>query len=266
MAGLRMVRVDTGSATNLISDATAERLHMTRQLLVGGSVRGVGGSRPVSLAVSDTVQLGRARMGGMWRFITTANDAFPPGTDGLLGMDFLSQYDDDLDFQAGHLRLVRAHGDCALPHSPLPAPLYGVKFHSLSAFGSPVVDVVIHGQHFAALIDTGATNTLLFRSAASRLGLAVDGILDAHRGRAISGIGGGGVRAAFGKLRVPIEIGALEVSNLPITITDQDSGAGVDMLLGFEFEDLVHLWISHSSHTLLMQYPARATPLAGGAE
>jgi hypothetical protein len=47
-----------------------------------------------------------------------------------------------------------------------------------------------------------------------------------------------------------------------MTIADQDSGAGVDMLLGYDFAKTVHLWISHSSQTVLMQYPAQPTPLA----
>jgi len=258
--GIAHVRVDTGSATNLISDATAERLHMTQQMLMGAAIHGVGGARPVNLAISDTVQLGRTH-GNHIAFMTVGNDTFPPGTDGLLGMDFLSQFDDDLDFRFGHLRLVRTHGNCTFPNSPLPQPLYAVKYRTLAQWGSPVVDVVINGKTLSAVIDSGATYSLLFRSSARRVGLSVDHVLEASSG-SIHGVGTGTTHAALGKLRVPVEIGALSISNLPMTIVDQESGGNVDMLLGYDFENLVHLWISHSSHTLLMQYPAQPTPVA----
>jgi predicted aspartyl protease len=257
--GVAHVRVDTGAATNLLSDAAAERLHMTRVMLNGAAVNGVGGARPVNLAVSDSVQLGRAR-GTHIAFITAATDTFPPGTDGLLGMDFLSQFDDDLDFAVGHLRLVRAHGDCTSLHSPLHEPLYAVPFRTISTNGSPVVDVQIDGKKFVAIVDSGATNSLLFRSAAQRLGLNVSALL-ASDGLSIRGVGGA-TRATLGRLSKPVEIGALRISNLPIAIADQDSGNEVDMLLGYNFEKIVHLWISHSGRTLLMQYPAQATPVA----
>jgi predicted aspartyl protease len=258
--GTARVRVDTGSANNLLSASTATRLGMAQQMLMGAMVRGVGGARPVNLAVSDRVTLGGAH-GNHIAFITAEDSTFPPGTDGLLGMDFLSQYDDDLDFQAGHLRLVRARGDCARANTPLPPPLYAVKFRTLGTAGPPIIDVVINGIKLSAVIDTGATLSLLFRPAAERLGLPVTSML-AGGGRRINGIGSGSTRAAFGILHEPVTIGALEISNLPMTIADQDSGAGVDMLLGYDFAKTVHLWISHSSQTVLMQYPAQPTPLA----
>jgi predicted aspartyl protease len=257
--GLAHVRVDTGSAFNLLSEAAAERLHMSRQLVNGLSVRGVGGARAVNLAVSDFVQLGRAK-GRHLAFITAATETFPPGTDGLLGMEFLSEFDDDLDFAAGHLRLVNTHGDCAALHTPLPDPTYAVPFRTISTGGSPVVDVQIDGKKFVAIIDSGATNSLLFRPAAHRLGLNVDALLAGNK-IAIRGVGGA-TRATIGRLSKPVEIGELRISNLPMAIADQDSGTEIDMLLGYDFEKLVHLWISHSSKTLLMQYPARPTPLA----
>jgi predicted aspartyl protease len=258
--GLAHMRVDTGSATNLLSTEAADRLHMTQHMLAGAQVSGVGGSRPVDMAVSDSVMLGAAR-GSNIAFITVAPDAFPPGTDGLLGMDFLVRYDDDLDFTALRLRLVRAQGDCTNPNSPLPPPLYGIRMDALTPGGSPVVDVLVNGMKLRALVDTGAVQSLLFRSAAERVGLPVPALL-ASRGASIRGVGGEATRAAPVPGGVTLSVGDLQVRHLQVTVADQQPGAEVDMLLGYDFARKVHLWLSHSSHTLLMQYPPVPTPLA----
>jgi predicted aspartyl protease len=112
-----------------------------------------------------------------------------------------------------------------------------------------------------AVIDTGAMSSLLFRPAAERIGLPVDAIL-AAAGRQVGGLALQPARGAYGTLRVPVNIGALRITNLPVAIADQRVATGVDMLLGYDFVSRVHVWISHSSHTVMLQYPARPTPLA----
>jgi predicted aspartyl protease len=260
--GTAHLQVDTGAFANLLSEAAVQRLGMTQQILANATLSGVGlGGRPINLAMSDSVQVGAAHAAHV-AFATTAPDAFLPGTDGLLGMDFMAAYDDDLDFGAGHLRLVAAHGDCSAPASPLPDPVYIVPLERLGNSASPVVTVSISGVKLKAVIDTGAMSTLLFRPAAERIGLPVEAILAAGQ-RNVGGLALRPTRGAYGRLRIPVDIGALQISNLPMAIADQRASSGADMLLGYDFVSLVHVWISHSSHTVMMQYPARATPVAG---
>jgi hypothetical protein len=50
---------------------------------------------------------------------------------------------------------------------------------------------------------------------------------------------------------------------MPALVADQNYGAtGDDMLLGMGLLKTAHVWLSNSSHTLLLQYPPQPTPAA----
>ncbi len=57
-----------------------------------------------------------------------------------------------------------------------------------------------------------------------------------------------------------LEIGDATVLNLPVQVADQPRIGDVDMLLGADFLERVHIWISHSSHTLVIQSPPLISP------
>jgi predicted aspartyl protease len=260
--GQAHLQVDTGAFANVLSEAAATRLGMTQQMLPRPTTLvGVGtGNRLLGLAMSDRVQVGAAH-GEHVAFMTTDAAMFAPGIDGQLGMDFMAKYDDDLDFAGGHVRLVAAHGDCSTPASPLPQPVYSVPLLRNGESDSPAVEVSIHGVKMRAVIDTGAVTTLLFRPAAERIGLPVDALFAASSAK-VGGAGRHPARAALGWLNLPVQVGGLELNHMPVAIADQRGPGGVDLLLGYDFVTLVHVWLSHSSHSVLMQYPARPTPVA----
>ena len=54
-------------------------------------------------------------------------------------------------------------------------------------------------------------------------------------------------------------MGDLVFANMRMDVLDDASGDDTDMLLGADFQAKVHLWISYSSHTLIMQYPPKAS-------
>jgi len=258
--GQAHLQVDTGAFTNLLSETAATRLGMAQRVLERARLVGVGtGERPMNVAMSDRVQVGAAH-GEHVAFITTDARALPPDVDGLLGMDFMAGYDDDLDFAGGHLRLVAAHGECSKPASPLPQPVYTVPLERAGVSDSPAITITISGKPLKAVIDTGAATTLLFRPAAEQIGLPVEAILAAGHGT-LGGVGLHPARGAVGRLNLPMEIGGLQIDHMPAAIADQRGPGDVDVLLGYDFVTLVHVWVSHSSRTVLMQYPARPTPV-----
>jgi hypothetical protein len=57
-----------------------------------------------------------------------------------------------------------------------------------------------------------------------------------------------------------ITIGDVTLNHLPVAIMDTRSDDDTDMLLGLDFLSRVHVWLSFSSHTVVMQYPARPSP------
>ncbi len=56
------------------------------------------------------------------------------------------------------------------------------------------------------------------------------------------------------------EVGELEILRLPVVLVDQNIPSGTDMLLGLDFIKRVHVWISYSSNSLIIQYPPRPSP------
>jgi len=254
------VQIDTGSFENLLSADTASRLKMHQRKLYGISANGIGGSQDVSFAISHSVTVGTAQAKKVG-FLTVAHWAMGSDVDGLLGMPFMAPFDDDLDLANGHLRLIEAHGDCSGAAPPFVGSVYKLGLEKVSLSDTPVITVAIEGIKFRAAIDTGAPGSVLFRSAARRLALPVDHILSETKTR-IGGIGPFQPRAAYGRLRLPVEIGGLDVSNLPVAIADEDSPDGIDMLLGYDFVTTLHVWISHASHSVLMEYPPHPTPIA----
>jgi hypothetical protein len=63
------------------------------------------------------------------------------------------------------------------------------------------------------------------------------------------------------RISPPVVIGDLTISNMPILVLDQRHANDADMLLGYDFVTRVHVWISRSSDSVIMQYPPAATPL-----
>jgi len=257
--GTAHLEIDTGAFANLLHKGVADKLQMSQQMLWNVGAAGIGGQRDLNLAVAHTVNVGGAQ-GTRVQFLTVTDDAFNNAhRDGLLGMQFMAPYDDDLDFTHGHLRLLDAKGNCSTPATALTGSVYAVDLESLDQVNSPVITITINGVKLHAMIDSGSVNSLMSRRTADRTGLLNESLLENSVNR-IRGIGPRKVKAIMNRLQLPVEIGALQISNMPVIIIDGAVAPGIDMLLGFDFVTLVHVWISHSSHTVLLQYPPEATP------
>jgi predicted aspartyl protease len=253
------VLFDTGSAESLISETTARRLGLHVDDSGMNYIVGVGGSRNTGTARSREVRLGDAH-GEMLSVATIADAAVPAGGDGVLGMNFLYGFDMDLDFWGNRIRLYKALSGCGAPRAVLAEPLYSVDLVSMAYELSPTVMVSINGAHLRAVIDTGAGHSLIFRDSARRAGFSADAPL---RTAELSGFG---PRRVQGEIRVsaPVVIGDLTVTNMPLVVADQRHPGGVDMLLGYDFVTRVHVWVSHSSGTVIMQFPPHASPPVEG--
>ena len=253
--------LDTGAAQNVLTDASAARLGLERTYGGGLYLEGIGGKQETGSVRSREVRLGQAR-GQDLTFATLADSFKVRGADGVLGMNFLYDYDLDLDFWGGRLGLFKAAHYCATPITTMTGPLYSVPLAFSSGPGdnvvwlSPNVNVTINGHVLRAAIDTGAEHTVIFRDSARRAGLSEAAVL-AHGH--LRGIGKQSVAADI-RISAPVMIGDLTVQNMPIVVADQRHLQDTEMLLGFDFVTRVHLWISHSSNTLIMQYPPMATP------
>jgi clan AA aspartic protease (TIGR02281 family) len=261
------VMFDTGAADNLLSESTARRLGMRVQVSGYDYIEGIGGQLKVGEAKSHDVSLGGAH-GEELKFTTVPDSESFPGADGVLGMNFLTDFDLDLDFWGRRIGLYKAIGACDTPYTALAEPLYAVNLTTPSAEKdplresgdvidlSPAVTVAINGVSLRGEVDTGAFQTTIFRDSARRAGLLAG---DAIASGKMSGAGPREVHADL-RMSAPLVIGQLTLMNVPVVVADQRHLPGIDLLLGYDFVTRIHLWISKSSKTLIMQYPPGPTP------
>jgi predicted aspartyl protease len=257
--------LDTGSFTTMVTTQAAGRLRLrpdpdTSMTFRGvtqdpWSMVGIGGSRLGSEVMASTFEVG-ALVGRKFHLLTAD---LPLGhADGLLSTDFLTEYDIDLDFPAQEIRLFKAYGSCDRPKVFLQAPLYATPLLQDADDRRPRVAALIDGHRLVALIDTGAQHSAIFARAAEILGIGA-GDETTDRSFKVHGIGPSAV-AAVEHVFPSVTVGDLTLRNMRLQILADRSHDDIDMLLGADFQRRMHLWISYSSQSLIMQYPPLASP------
>jgi clan AA aspartic protease (TIGR02281 family) len=259
--------LDTGAEILTLNESAGRKVNQTTaigSLIAGtgdsgeGFLNGVGGARIASTIEIDNLVLGRVH--GTFSAAVSNGEFLPAGdrADGVIGMSTLGNFDLDIDVADQQLRLFFATGACTHPAVALDEPIYAVPMdQSYRSEVRVVIPVTINGQPFKALLDTGASGTLLFARTAARLGLTVGGA--DVKTTSISGIGGS---ATLNIQRLnTLAIGPLTLRNIDVGVDTAESNSEADLLLGLSFMKLVHVWISNSSHTLVMQYPPKPSPV-----
>ncbi len=263
--------LDTGSFATTLVPSAAQRLGLnpSRLNLQG---YGIGGPRDISSVRPKQMQFGGMKFDGMDLAVADLWQAGGPAADGLFGMNMMAAYDIDLDFVGGHFMLFEADGDCRKPAVALTPPLYLAKLEPI--FHNREIDVLVdvEGTPVKAKLDTGAPQTVLYKAEAMRLGVSL-APLHAPGRAMVSGVGPLRVGVMTHVFKT-VTIGDLQFNNMPVQIIDynnpnlarpdtgslipggDDDVAGQEqMLLGADFMQKVHVWISNSSHKLIMQYP-----------
>lgn len=177
--------LDTGASQTSVLREEAERQNLNPERIQRLS-QGIGGLTSVFLVKLKDFAIGDAH---------AKNLRFPviealghTGAAGLIGADFLMQYDVELDFANHRIKLFRAdHCDeRALAYwdrnaMSVPMQLTDGSQHAL-------VQVTINGSTLWALIDSGASISVIDLAAARQLGFATDAPGVNYSGK-ISGIG-----------------------------------------------------------------------------
>lgn len=269
---------DTGAFALLFDRPAAERLGI-RLARIEGDMHGVGGYRHIYTGSASRLRVGKMQadgiMVGAQDGLLSANSA---GYDGLFGMNMMAHADIDIDVPGQHVIIYQPSGNCREPAVALADPLYDAPLVSIVNDLVAEVDLSIGGRGLRAIVDLGASRTVIFRHAARRLGVDLAGF-SGSSSYLSHGIGPFPVHT-FTHVFPTVKIGGLEFHNMPIEVIDQEApgehnvhtgsrlvdvsdgeAGGEDMLLGLDFMRKVHVWISHSSHRLIMQYPPLASKL-----
>jgi Aspartyl protease len=250
--------LDTGAERTVVSEAAAQRLGLARDSWVGTTMSGIGGiqTRPDALPRSISlagVPLVRNTLAHDTSLVVTPDlrGQAPGQIDGLLGRDYLSRYDLDLDLPHQRIGLETVQG-CAGRFLPWQLPYVGLK-PLLPMTTGIVLPVLLDGHALRALLDSGASSSLLAAPGMFRLGLNV-AQTQSDASQTVSGVGPHAVimrRHRFATLSVAgpptqqPEIWVAPAHLIPI----------VDMLLGMDWLMTQHVWISYATDQVFIQTP-----------
>ncbi len=206
--------IDTGAERSLLTKDAVTRLGLKLDPWVGTTLRGAGGR----IEEHQNAIVHRLALGGTLLTqrgaetelsLAVSKTITIPGAEGLIGGDLLAAHDIDLDLRQGRLALVD-------PACPAPGETLLLVRLRRTALTAPVM---LDGHALTALIDTGASISLLNARGLHRMGIAPDSL---SRDPTTEAMAIGGVftphRRTFDLLRVgPLTLRQPElfVSNTP---------------------------------------------------
>lgn len=241
---------DTGAERSIMTAAAAKRLGVAAHFEYARRMRSLG------TAVSGgDARLSSFRLGGMpvGNFSILVGPVALPAIggkpiDGLLGADFLGDYEVDLDLPHGRITLFTP------PLCPMTAPPWGGSYATIEANRSLhdrlFFPVRLDGHSLSALIDTGAQLTTLDAESAAAVGvtgaaLARDPITTL-RGAAAEPVNSRAHR--FAELQIDGEL-LRDQTILVTSLGLQDA----DLVLGADFLRWQRVWLSYASHRIFLE-------------
>ncbi len=249
--------VDTGAQGSAVTDWLITRLGLLGDPRNGSLVSGVGGE---GIAQNDALVrqfelAGFDPANGHYPVIALPAAAAPagPGADplgALIGADVLSHFDIDLDL--AHNRLVLYDPDRCKEMPPnWTGPVTELPL-DIGWTGRPRLTVKLDGHDVTALLDSGATTSVIDLPAAEKLG-----VTPAMLAREPGGEGFGAAGVNF--RRVPytfhtLEIGGEIIPEPRLAVLDR-SLREADMLLGLDWLRTRHVFISFRRHRLFIARP-----------
>ncbi len=241
---------DTGAERSIMTAAAAKRLGIAAHFEYARNMRSLG----AAVAGGDA-RLRSFELGGMplRNFSILVGAVSLPSVrgkpiDGLLGADFLGDYEVELDLPRRRISLY------APPPCPLTAPPWSGSYGAIAANRSLhnrlFFPVRLDGQPLSALIDTGAQLTALDAESAVRVG--VTSVALAHdplttlRGAAAEPVNSRAHR--FAQLQIDgqsLRDQIIQVTRLGL----QDA----DLVLGADFLRWQRVWLSYASHRIFIE-------------
>jgi hypothetical protein len=248
--------LDTGAQRSVVTEAAVHRLGLARDEWVGTTMQGIGGIE--SRANADPRSL---TLGGIPLVRRTLNHdtsltvGVLPRTevgnlviDGVLGRDFLSMFDLDLDLPAHRLTLYQVH-DCRGRFLPWQGDYTSLPL-TLPAENALVISVMLDATPLRALLDTGASASLVAAPGLFRLGLQ-PARLAGDPADQVTGLGSHVVtmrRHTFRSLRV----GSQTTENPVLWVAPVHLTPIVDMLLGADWLAQRRIWVSFETRQLFV--------------
>jgi Aspartyl protease len=232
--------LDTGAERTVVTREAAIRLKLRLDTWVETTLRGAGGE----LETRADVDVTRATLGGVNLFqrhpgplSLAVTDFNLGGPDGLLGSDILRHYTIDLDYPRAQLTLR--------PPSEKAPNTNAVKLRLLWP-NQLLAPVRLEGHDLTALVDTGASTSLINARGLYRLGLTRQRMA---RDPAIADLGLGGTLKVHEHRFTELRFGPLTVRN-PLMLTAAEPEPAYDLALGLDVLGQQRLLLSYAAQTL----------------
>jgi predicted aspartyl protease len=246
--------IDTGAQWTSLTPAAVRRLHLPRDAWHGGPHRGVATFSSNINAIVRRFELGDITLENRSLAVVPLSFAAvtAPPLAGLLGADFLYRFDLDIDLPHRALTLYR-NGGCRAGVPGWGGPVMAIPLVK-SATNQLTLTAIVDGHPFHAIIDTGATRSLITRPNALRAGVTAEAL---ERDPVIltHGLGSGEVvmrRHVFGEL----QIGTEHFRHVALIVGGKALGRGnTDMLLGLDFFAGRRVWLSYALRAMFVAAP-----------
>lgn len=245
--------LDSGMFYSMISAATAAEFSL--RLMAAPDwlrLQGIGGTVTAQITTVKDFGIAGAHIHNI-EFLVGGSEV---GSEGLIGQNFLNQWDVEYDFSNGVVRLFKLQGcgKANLAYWRTPGQSYSetdIESVAQSRFHT-IGEGYVNGHRIRVMFDSGAERSILSLRAAARAGIKTDspGVVDAGYSR---GLGRGMVKTYIATAS-SFKIGdGEEIKNARLRIADSDL-AETDMLLGSDFFVSHHIFVANSQRKLYLTY------------
>jgi hypothetical protein len=251
--------LDTGAQRSVVTEAAVKRLGLARDRWVGTTMSGIGGvnsranADPRSLTLGGVPLVRRTLSHDTSLTVGILPQASVSGQviDGLLGRDYLSEFDLDLNVASRQMDMYLVSG-CGGRFLPWAGDYVAIPVSNPTE-SALLIPVLLDGVPLRALLDSGASSTLLAAPGMFRLKMDL-GELASDRSVPVGGLGTHTVimrQHQFRTLRVgPQIIDAPLIWVAPIRLSPI-----ADMLLGADWLAGRRVWISYATRQIFVAAP-----------
>jgi hypothetical protein len=244
--------LDTGAERSMIFQTAAAALGVPRDQWASTTTEGIGGI--VNLPNADPRSLALGGLPLRRHTIAADNTLTVAQSDsrtisGLLGQDFLSPYDVEIDGPRNVMRLFSA-GACLQASSlPWTEPREAIRARRLFR-NILVIPVVVDGRVLQAEIDSGAGASAVTAPGVFKLGLT-NAATRGDLARQASGIGGGRVPMRLHRF-ARVEVGGQQFDGQALWLGQIHLIRSVDLLLGADWLRDRRVWLSFATDTVFV--------------
>jgi predicted aspartyl protease len=240
--------LDTGSLTSFLTNGAYFALKLTGTMpTTGDYATGVAGTMQVNTIVLEDMKFGAVVLHN--EVLAVTDQVVPafhgkPLTEGILGDDIMQFFDVGLDLPDNRIifYLPQSCSAGVVPWSGDYAPMPITRHkETLTA----TIDYGVNNVTLAAIIDTGASTSLITQQALARTGTT------AEAGSVGPAFGGAGSHTITSKREVfnAVSIGAESFDNMPVYVANSPFAEFADAILGEDYLSTHRVFLSNSTDT-----------------